>query len=133
MRLRAAAAVPLTLGAALLVWYGGASRKAAPPRTDTSPAPSPPVPPPAPPEIREHVPPGSVLYADDFTDADALGKRLRELIANDVAYARLLEWDIRAFSTFETVRRCPWQCRACELVARRLQRRADRKRNSGGP
>ena len=83
------------------------------------------------PEIREHVPPGSVLYADDFADADALGKRLRELIANDAAYARLLEWDIRAFSTFETVRRCPWQCRACELVARRLQRRADRKRNSG--
>ena len=49
MRLRAAAAVPLALGAVLLVWHGGISRKAAPPRTDTSPPAEPPVPPPEPP------------------------------------------------------------------------------------
>ena len=85
------------------------------------------------PEIREHVPPGSTLYADDFADADALGRRLRDLLADAAAYARLLAWDMRAFSTFETVRRCPWQCRACEMVARRLQRRAERrlKRSDG--
>ena len=74
------------------------------------------------PQILEHVPPpSSVILADEYDGADALGRHLKELLAQPDAYARHLQWNLSAFATYETVRQCPWQCRVCELVASRAR------------
>lgn len=70
------------------------------------------------PEVLEHVPgPKSVILADDFVDAAALGVRLRELLDDEAAYAEYHAWDLHEFRQRATVQRCPWQCRLCEWIA----------------
>ena len=72
----------------------------------------------------EHVPKGSIILADEFADAEALGKHLLALAADDAAYRKHFEWDLAEFAARPTVAQCPWQCRVCEmLLARREGRR----------
>ena len=71
------------------------------------------------PEVLEHVPKGSVILADDFADAEALGKHLLALAADDAAYRKHFEWDLAEFATRPTVAQCPWQCRVCEMMLAR--------------
>jgi len=79
------------------------------------------------PEVRMHVPgPRAVIYADDYDGPEALGRHLQRLLKAEAAYAKYFEWDLAEFAQRETVAQCPWQCRACELVAeRRVRGRAD--------
>ena len=70
------------------------------------------------PEVAEHVPEGSVIFADKFDSAKALGEHLRALLDDERgAYAAHHRWNLQAFAQMETVRQCPWQCRVCEHVA----------------
>ena len=76
------------------------------------------------PEVLQHVPLRSVILADDFADAAALGAHLNALVADEAAYRRHFEWDLQEFAARPTVAQCPWQCRVCEmLLARREGRR----------
>lgn len=73
------------------------------------------------PEILEHVPPGSVLLADKFGSAKALGEHLRRLLDDPQAYRDTYHaWDRSAFAASDVVAQCPWQCKVCEHVAGRM-------------
>ena len=81
------------------------------------------------PEILQHVPgAASIIQADDFGGAAALGRHLQALLADEAAYAKRLEWDLAAFAASEAVAQCPWQCRVCEHVARMRTERHGRER-----
>ena len=70
------------------------------------------------PEILEHVPgEKSLILADRFDSAAALGEHLRSLLHDDAAYEAHHRWDLDAFAKSEAVQQCPWQCRVCEWVA----------------
>ena len=77
------------------------------------------------PEILEHVPgAASIIRADEFADARALGRHLKALMADERAYEAHHQWDLRAFAASEAVAQCPWQCRVCEwIAAKREQQR----------
>ena len=76
------------------------------------------------PEILQHVPgAGSVILADSFDSAAALGSHLKKLMEDDSAYATHFQWDLPSFATSEAAAQCPWQCRTCEwLLAKRAAR-----------
>jgi hypothetical protein len=70
------------------------------------------------PEILQHVPGArSVLLADKFGSAAALGAHLRKLLDDEHAYEEHHRWDLEEFGRSEAVAQCPWQCRVCEWIA----------------
>ena len=76
------------------------------------------------PEVLQHVPmtldgSPSIIQADMFENAKALGEYLRGLLADRRAYGAYHLWDLAAFAKAETVAQCPWQCRVCEWLAAR--------------
>ena len=56
------------------------------------------------PEVLQHVPLRSVILADDFADAAALGAHLTALVADAAAYRRHFEWDLQEFAARPTAR-----------------------------
>lgn len=86
------------------------------------------------PEVLQHVPLRSVILADDFAGAAALGAHLNALVANEAAYRRHFEWDLQEFAARPTVAQCPWQCRVCEMLLARREAEAGREvgREAGG-
>jgi len=68
------------------------------------------------PEVLEHVPKGSIILADEFASPEALGHHLMRLVDDDAAYRAHFAWDLAEFGRRETVARCPWQCRVCEML-----------------
>ena len=84
------------------------------------------------PEVLQHVPgvlrddtatahggSSSIILADRFDSAKALGEHLQSLLADRRAYEAYHKWDLAAFAKSEAVAQCPWQCRVCEWVAER--------------
>ena len=70
------------------------------------------------PEVLEHVPgPKSILLADEFQSAASLGARIRELLDDEREFEAYHAWDLDEFRRRDTVKQCPWQCRACEWVS----------------
>ena len=74
------------------------------------------------PEVLQHVPAAlgggsSIILADQFASAAALGMHLRKLLADSRAYDAHHAWDLEAFARSDAVAQCPWQCRVCEWVA----------------
>ena len=78
------------------------------------------------PEILQHVPgAASVILADSFASAAALGAHLKALMDDERAYAKHFDWELPAFAASEAASQCPWQCRTCEWI---LAKRADARR-----
>ena len=77
------------------------------------------------PEVLQHVPLRSVILADDFADAAALGAHLNALVADEAGYRRHFEWDLQEFAARPTVAQCPWQCRVCEMLLARREGRGE--------
>jgi hypothetical protein len=72
------------------------------------------------PEILQHVPgDASIILADRFGGAAALGAHLKGLLADKRAYEAHHQWDLEKFAASDAVAQCPWQCRVCEWVAAR--------------
>ena len=84
------------------------------------------------PEVLQHVPLRSVILADDFADAAALGAHLNALVADEAAYRRHFEWDLQEFAARPTVAQCPWQCRVCEMLLARREAEAGGGRREVG-
>ena len=84
------------------------------------------------PEVLQHVPLRSVILADDFADAAALGAHLNALVADEAAYRRHFEWDLQEFAARPSVAQCPWQCRVCEMLLARREAEAGGGRREVG-
>ncbi|KAJ1630070.1 hypothetical protein T492DRAFT_1005969 [Pavlovales sp. CCMP2436] len=67
------------------------------------------------PEVLDHLPPGSVILADQFAGPKQLADYLHYLDRNRTAYLEYFKWQPKAFAASPAGTRCPWQCRVCEL------------------
>jgi hypothetical protein len=67
------------------------------------------------PEVFEHVPAGSIVLADRFKSPKELADLLHYLDRNRSAYLEYFKWRPSAFAESPAGRRCPWQCRVCEM------------------